>query len=542
MSFIQKYVSSTIDSPQEIILVFQFLLGMAGITFLGNIVNAFSGVSLWFLIGIMAVSLLYTCLKLRTAIKYAKKLLRKIKPQSFLFLLMGFVILIVALSKSTVVTENMDEMGYYLTTVKWIESGPTISGIGLFNGRLAINSAWHMSSAIFGFDFLYRGGAYDLNAFLFCLVFIVGIITGYRIYRGSSISYTSDILLLSVLVFPFHSLIDSMDADYPSIFIGIFLIAEIIRRIERNAFYIIDSRYYSYVIVSLFLFTIKPFSIVYLLYPLVVSIYHFIKRKRAHFLILVILSLVYSLPWFYHNYLISGYIIYPLHIIDLFDTVWKLPYDYVRNTSLVVAEYAKVELIRSDYLYTGVKTLNIMEWLPTWISNNWNLVIGKFVIIFLPLSVLGFILESVLLKVKREFWVFKLSLLLICLFWFFNFPSIRFGWAFILGFIVVTMVGYTHFFRRSKQSVFYVIAFMVVLSVGRNILKTANDLSIESHLLLPKRTPELLEYNTVKTNFTYYQSETEYCYDKLPCMPVHNPWKVIQRTEDINDGFILMDQ
>ncbi len=541
MSFIEKYTPKAVDCPMELKFILQFILGLSGVTFLGQVVNIYSGIALFFFVVILAISLLYTCFNLRPAIKYAKKILRAIKPQSLIFLLFGCVILIIALSKATLVTDNMDEMGYYLTTVKWIEQGPTVPGVALLNGRLGINSAWHMSSAIFGFDFLYKGGAYDLNALLFCFMFILGIRAGYRLYKSKSNSYTSDVLLLSSLVFPFQSLIDSMDADYPSMFIGLFLLAEIIRRIECHEFYKLDSRYYAYVIISLFLFTVKPFSILYLLYPLIVSIYHFINKKKTPIFVLTLLSMAYTMPWLYRNYLISGYVLYPLHFVDLFDPVWKLPYDYVRNTSIVVAEYAKVELIRADYLYSGVNPLSVTEWLPTWLSNNWNLMIGKFVIIFLPLSAVSLLLEIILLKAKSKLWYFKLVLSMICVLWFFNFPSIRFGWAFILAFVVITAVGYIQFFKLSKQSLLYIIAFLVALSLARNIVKTAIDINSEAHVIYPKRTPQLSDYDTIETNFIYYKSKTEYCYDKLPCMPGHNPWRIYQRTSDIHEGFILQE-
>ena len=58
-------------------------------------------------------------------------------------------------------------------------------------------------------------------------------------------------------------------------------------------------------------------------------------------------------------------------------------------------------------------------------------------------------------------------------------------------------------------------------------------------LMYPERTPKLKDYNSVTTNLTYSKSKTEYCYGEIPCVPVHNPWIIYLRTDDISDGFTL---
>jgi hypothetical protein len=539
LSVIRKFCPIESTDPLDLQWFFQFTLGISAITFLGNIVNNWIAISLAFFISISVISLLYSVYNLRAVIKLIKRAFRYVKEQSVIIHLSLFVVIIIGASKTTMLTENMDEMGYYLSTVKWIESGPTVPGVALLNGRLAINSAWHMSSAIFAFDFLYEGGAYDLNALMFCFVFIIGLKAGLRLYKSESTSVLADLLLLSALVFPFHNLIDSMDADYPSIFIGICLISQVLRRIDHKHLLRIDSGYYIYLIVSLFLFTVKPFSGLFLLYPLFVSLRYSLRNKHVHLIILAVISFLYVLPWLYKNYLISGYVIFPVGILDVFDPEWKLPIEYVRNMSLVVSEFAKVELIRADYLYNGVGHLDVIDWFPTWIDNNWKLAIGKFIIITWPICAILVLSETVLLKNKSSQWIFKLILFLVTLFWFLYFPSIRFGWAFLLSFIILSISDITNYLKISNKSVFYAVALLVSLSLCRNSIKTMKMFIDHPHLFVPEPTPTLKNYKTIKTNMTYYQSETEYCYDILPCVPGHNPWTIYQRTTDMSDGFIL---
>ena len=232
------------------------------------------------------------------------------------------------------------------------------------------------------------------------------------------------------------------------------------------------------------------------------------------------------------------YLIYPIHFIDLFDVDWKLPIEYVSNTYLVISEFAKIELIRSDYLYTGVSDISFMDWIPTWLNSNWKLLIGKLIIIALPIATLSLIVES-FQKNKSKFYFLKLGFLLVITFWFFNFPAIRFGWAFILGFIVLSGVDIMDRLKMNRRYVMYVLVSATVFSLSRNLYMTTANITSMNSLVYPERTPKLTEYNSVTTNLTYSKSKTEYCYGEIPCVPVHNPWTIYLRTDDISDGFTL---
>ena len=446
----------------------QFLLGLAIATFLANVSNNWIAIGSIFFISISAIAISYIVYNLRSMIREVKRMLRCIRSQNLMVLIFVPLIIIIASSKASEITHNMDEMGYYLSTVKWIEHGPTTSGIALLNGRLAINSAWHMVSSVFGYDFIYSGGAYDLNALLFCFIFIIGLRSGIRLYRSESSCRSADLLLLSTVVFPFHYIIDSMDADYPAIFISIFLLSLLLRRISDNRICDIDSGYYGYLIVSLFLFTVKPLTGLLLLYPFMITIYHFLKNKYTPLLLFVGLSFLYVLPWIYKNYLISGCMVFPIRIIDLYDPVWKLPNAYVRNIGLVISEFAKVEMIREDYLYSGVEHVGISQWLPIWIQNNWSLWIGKFVIIIWPICAAISLMELLILKAKSQEWYFKIILFAITLLWFYHFPSIRFGWAYLLAFIILSGVGLVELLKINDRILFYALVIMLFFSICKN--------------------------------------------------------------------------
>ena len=147
--------------------------------------------------------------------------------------------------------------------------------------------------------------------------------------------------------------------------------------------------------------------------------------------------------------------------------------------------------------------------------------------------------ELFLLKNKSTLWYFKLILFLIGLLWFFNFPSIRFGWAFLLSFIMLSILDFTNHLKIPKKTIFYAISIMVIISIGRNTISTIKALIDRPNFILPDSTPSLTDYKTIETNFIYYQSESEYCYDLLPCIPVHNPWTIMQKSENMRDGFVI---
>ena len=518
-----------------------FLTGLSIITFYANLMSIFYRISFEFFGFLLFITVTCIGLRFRTCTKACKKSIRSIKKIHWAILIAIIYAIVIALISSASQTINLDEGGYYLSIVKWAEQYPLVSGTGLLNARIAYNSAYHMTCAVFGYSYIFDGGAYDLNGLLYVLLHIMGYLSMSRLLTKKSLCISADLLLALALIFPFRFLIDSMDVDYPSIVIGIYIISEILRRIQSKQFFRIDIQIVVLTLISLYLFTVRPFSIFYLTPLLFICCKLLWKRQLVIPLSIALLCLVYVSPWLYRNVMISGYLIYPIYYVDLFSIDWKIPADLAYNNYLLIKEYAQIELIRTDYLYAGVEKLSPQEWFIPWLENNWQLIVGKLVIVALPLSIGYHIVCSFINAKRTSLWVVRNVLLLILLLWFFSFPSIRFAWVFLLAFFVLILYDIIESSESLRRIVVFGVLIAIILSSIRTAKITMYNANISDHLTIPARTVTLDNYIVIDPESQILKSKTEYCYGAIPCMPYHNEYEVQLRGKRIEDGFILKE-
>jgi len=343
----------------------------------------------------------------------------QLKKTNWLLLLPLTVIALVIVSGPTA---DVDEAGYYLPLVKWIEQYKVIPGSALFMARTGFNSGFHMLSAIFGFSSLYEGGIYELNGLLFIWFNYFFFSSLIRLIRKETQHFTSDLLLIAALVFPFSYLIDSMDSDYLVIMGGIVINAVFLKQVGGRE----DSSIKPLIIlvmISMMLATMKPFAIL-----LALPSFYIIARSAAYkeLSLVIIGCIAFMLPWLIRNIVMTGYLVFPVHFVDLFDFEWEMPKEMTVASYTIVEEYAKVQKIRLDYLLSGVESLSISEWLPTWIAYQKQNLIGWFSLLALPLSAISvfIIFSSKKLKGKNSMKTFASFSLLVLVLWFFSFPSL----------------------------------------------------------------------------------------------------------------------
>jgi len=519
-----------------------FLVGMASITWLANICSIFTKVNLIFFSILFFIAGLWFLFNLRRKLKSVKQSFRKLFNTPFSYLFILGLILFIALFKSCFMTENADQAGYYLQLAKWIENYSLTPGTALLNGRIGFNSAYHMTCSIFSQTTFFEGGLYDLNGLLYVLFHFVGLAALLKLFNKENASpIMGNILLASSLIFPFSFLVDSMDVDFPTIFIGIFLVSEVVNKLDKNQFLTDNVDLLIYAVIALYLFTVRPFSLFYLVPVALFFLHKLSKRSFKIPLVLGLMCCVYIAPWLIRNYYISGYLIYPMYYLDFFNPEWKLPISYAENTFLIIKEYAKIELIREDYLYTGVINLGFEDWIGTWISNAKQTLVGLAVIFGLPLSILGYLFVIIRKRISINFKIILSSLLLILVFWFLNFPSIRFAWAFIFSFMALTSsLIARHYLNLSNRHIAFIITALLLVSGVRTTFKTFENItSLNEVWLKPQQERKDFPFTIVQNEkLIYKQSTTEYCGAVTPpCMPNHNPYKVKLRGESIKEGF-----
>jgi len=278
-----------------------------------------------------------------------------------------------------------DEGGYHLPLIRWIENYPVVPGIANIEDRMGFNPAIYMTNAFFSMTWLFPGGLYDLNSLLF-IVFGYAFLRGFdRLLREPFQLSFADLSGALALIFLFRAYLTSMDADFIYIYGSIYLLMIFLRKIELDK--IEKPDFAAFIFFLLFAFIVTNKFIIGLLTPLAIWIgIRWIEAKKWHFISLVIFAcLIVIAPWIARNYYISGYLVYPLHFLDVFNVEWKVPLELARGQYDYVSEYARMEITQPFNEYVN-HHYSWRVWFPVWWKHIWGLLIGKILIITLPIA------------------------------------------------------------------------------------------------------------------------------------------------------------
>lgn len=469
------------------------------------------------------------------------------KSNGILYITVLPLLVLIAVSLSVGTTDNIDEAGYYLPLVKWIEQFAVVPGTALLNHRTGFNSSVHILNAVFGQGWLWKGGLYDLNGLLFIIFnfYFFNAAIDAKLRAINKKINVANLFLYAALIFPFTFLVDSMDSDFLSILGGIFVLSEIIRHLNDD---IKSTKLLMLVIITTFLITVKTFNIFLLpllgyLYvkqhgwPLVSQKHNFSFYAAGAFLSAIVLA-----PWFARNYYLSGYLVFPVYFLDIFDPVWKVPLEVARPTYQVIGEFAKLTLIRPEYLYDGVTVPTLSEWFPVWIKTTSKTLIGKMVLIVTPLSILMLVVFLIKEKLKRRelppIFALLCYAVVILGIWFLKFPSIRFTWPWLL----LVMIGPLALYKLKddyKEVLAFGMLLLVFASWGRTLVTKVSWRHFIEQPLLPKSVITDIDHTTkIIDSVELKYSETAHCHgEPQPCLPYNNELNIHPIGTSIEEGF-----
>ncbi len=544
LSLMKKFLSKEKIPQLPIALI--VITGLAVITTLANYFSLFSKIGSGFLVFISGLSLLSFLILRKNILTPFKAInVKNIHP---LVGILGIGFFLIALIKASGPTEIWDEGQYFLPLIRWIEHYQVVPGTALFHDRMGYNSAFHMSSAVYSFAFWFKGGLYDLNAFLFVLInsyFLGGV---NRIIKREVKWKLHDYLMLFAGIALYRQLLTSMDADYPHIFIGLVLLLTFLAKSEQDSLKVWDDHSNVLLLVSIYLVTVKFLAIYYLLFVLVLL---WFQIRENHWRILwmcIIAGLFIFLPWLTRNVIMTGFLAYPLYQFDFFAVDWKVPLEMARNNYLYVGEHAKTLVERHSLYYDGASKVPMNIWLPQWWSNHATINISALItaIIFPPafIVLIAYLLnKGKELSSKNPGHVIQISIALIFLvFWFLQYPNVRFGWSWVL-FVVVFAIVKTHqvYFRIPSSFLRVAVLILFTLSLGRALWKTVDESGeVLAWIISPVETKLCEDMYTKKIGpYEVKLANDMHCWGSSPpCLPYYyDELEIVPRGEDFLDGF-----
>jgi hypothetical protein len=484
-------------------------------------------------------------------------------------LLVPFVLLGLFLATSS--HGYADTPSYHLQSIQWIEKYKVVPGLANLHGRLAFNSALFINSALFTFSFFKTEPLFLLNSYLFGLFVIVTV--GYLL-KGS-LGSVKLFLLLAILTFSVYFYTRFVSSPATDLAAGMYVLfmfyAFTLHKSSVSKG--ISYTYFAVLLMSICAMTIKLTVAPMALVGISILIFNFKFIRLKHILASAILVLLTILPWLTRNVIMSGFLIYPLYSIDLFDVDWKMPITYPlfdnNPKGYLLSAMADKENIHTwakmpQIYWKEVIKMSFGEWFPIWLKRQ-----ILYVKIMLGLVIFSPILLGVVIWFKNKrglvfyskgkyqsliiFWAVSL---ITTAYWFFAAPDARFAYSPLM---IIAMTGLSICLRYFSPSVFYflfctrakgyivlAVAFFWVSVIVRTVEK-GNIYFENDFIVFPAKT-KTYEIEIQKTNsgveiFTTIQPyEEKVGFEKVcgntpvPCTPFFNPY-LKMRGKTLEEGF-----
>lgn len=452
---------------------------------------------------------------------------------------------------------------YHIQAIMWIHQYAVVPGLGNLHGRLAFNPNTFNLEAGFSFTEVFKQSIFAVNSF-FCIAlfhYFISLFTNSRL----SIKFLFFLLLVSIFfILYLGTRIASPTPDIISSLLPFYIFIRYIEEFFKNKKYkpFANSNMIPVLIIlSVYLVTVKLSALPLLLFPFLVILKnkHLLNKNNIVFTLISVLIII--LPWLIRNYFLSGYLIYPIREIDIFNPNWKIPLSSVNIERQYIYDWARISLPN----YADVPHMTFFEWFPVWFNTGitWQ--------ILLMLSFVSPILVAVLYlrngnkKNYNDLLIIWLVSYLSTCFWFLTAPDVRFAQSYIItsalifllftDFLIIKFVKFLKFKKylpllfvtlifykqleqmcRNQDLINKTSLFMPVEPENRIIYDVKNILIIGGKM---KFAEKKIQYTSHKIgNFNLIVPvKDDRCYNQpLPCAPDVKE-NLILRGQTLQEGF-----
>lgn len=354
--------------------------GTVLLTVYAQIVSLFSKVGIGANIGIILICLLIAVYFREELFAEAVSMLHILRAKGNMYIYL-FVFLLMAYGTSHGIMHYDSDL-YHAQAIRWIEEYGIVKGLGNLHVRLAYNSSAFAISALFSMSFL-GGQSYHVMSGFFALLLAWQCVDIKSVLRRGHL-VISDFARLAAIYYLF-TIFDEMVAPASDYFLSTLVFYIIIHVLDMYVRH--ERSYVPYIFLALagiFAITIKLSAapmILLTIIPLTKLLRDRTKEKMNALWISVILALVIVLPFLIRNVIISGWILYPVTMLDFFNFYWEIPKG--------VADYDALEIRTFGRGYNDVNTFGgapFSQWVPHWFDSITGL--NKIMLILAMASVL----------------------------------------------------------------------------------------------------------------------------------------------------------
>ena len=390
--------------------------------------------------------------------KIKDDLIEAIKKLRYPKILLFFLLAVLFASATSAGVFHYDTSLYHAQAIHWIEQFGLVKGLGNLHHRFAYNSSYLISNALFSLKFIFGRSLHTLSGLIMLLVTTYAFTSFRFIKEKVGKIYISDLVKIAALVYVVicFGLAISPESDLPAMLLVFYIIIKWLEGIEAKNN---DPNYYSILsILLLYLVTVK-LSTAFLLILAIKPAFLLLKKQNYKLIaIYIFLGFIIISPYLIRNILISGYLVYPVTKIDVFNVDWKMPKTIVEVDSQEIQVWGR-----------GVNDVALFNqptniWLPKWFSSQ---IISDQLILILNLAAIPIGLAMALfLRAKKwvgeYLWVW-LAVAASVVFWLLSAPLIRYGLAFLLLLPALTIGILIKLTNFKLSRVLYVVLFLVFL-------------------------------------------------------------------------------
>lgn len=524
-----------------------FWLGLCATGVLVSVISLFCPINFYVLLGFLIFTCLYCVVKRKSITALFREFYNQLFGCSIWNKVAVLLIFVSVLFYSLAATQIYDMGLYHLQTMMWTEQYATVPGLGNIHGRLGFNSNFLLLTTLFSYHPDYYTPFFSLNG-LCIFIFSIWLVT-----KIDAQNLVQSLVICITLVFVgllFNYYASSTSTDTLVSLLIIYLLYSYV--LDKENF---ESRYLAFWTISVFCLTLKLSSGVIAIIPLFI-IFRLIRSKEYKKLFyLLLIAFVILLPWLLHFVILTGYLVYPLPSIDIFNFDWKMPIDVVINEKEEAYAWARVP--QEGIAAKEVLQMSVKEWFPVWVKYQTKLYLLLYIFGFLsPL----FLILSLKRLIRKPLYLLSwITAFTGFLFFVITAPEIRFGFGFVLTSIFVPFLIYA--ILRNKQpkqslqrkahagiSVVFLLALLLIVRYGFNQFTSTHNASVSwlSYILKPQSidhmkhqtSPAFIEHNVNGIIiYTPDKRSTDQCFDQcLPCTPYLNQ-DLEMRGETFQSGF-----
>ena len=239
-------------------------------------------------------------------------------PGTLLVMLSGGI----ALLKANGLPEIFDEGAYHLPLIRMWEREGLVIGMANLNGHYGLNSTWHILSAFSNPDFI--PGWQSEMALNGLVALVLALFSGSRLTKVIKGSRNPGHLLASLYpFFVFRNLLSSPSTDIPAIICTWFVLALWLETLwaEEDVW----RQWPAFLILPVWIVVLKTSSAALLLIPACFAVLAWLEGQHLRWKRTIFWSLCLGLPWLVQNWLISGYLVFPIKATALGNPEWQVP-------------------------------------------------------------------------------------------------------------------------------------------------------------------------------------------------------------------------